>query len=288
MIGLPFKKTILAALLVLIGGTGAYLVIAGRDEPPPPLDPLPELVYGRIVEAIAAAVEIPKGTERILVAPIPGDGQEKLRSRIQNRLGDRTYVEVITEEEGTVQPTTGETLAQLYERGRAWLLSVPVAAEDKKGIDVLLVTRVDEHVDDDERLRLRVSWQQGVRNSNNELTVGKSGEAGDEVAKSLFDGDYLGIWIADFSVWGRLGLWLALLVGVPLAGLGVIREVLKKESNLANALLIGTVGLPGILTGWLLTAFGQGWTGGGLVLLAVAASLTYSYFFLTLVEESRP
>ena len=125
MIGLPFKKTILAALLVLVGGTGAYLVIRGRREPPPPVDPLPELVYGRIVEAIAAAVEIPKGTERILVAPIPGDGQEKLRSRIQNRLGDRTYVEVITEEEGTVQPTTGETLAQLYERGRAWLLSVP-------------------------------------------------------------------------------------------------------------------------------------------------------------------
>ena len=67
----------------------------------------------------------------------------------------------------------------------------------------------------------------------------------------------------------------------------VIRKVLKEESNLLNAVMLVVFAVPGIVAAWVLTAFGHGWSGTGLTLLAVAASCAYSFGFLTLVEDRR-
>ena len=93
--------------------------------------------------------------------------------------------------------------------------------------------------------------------------------------------------IAGSSRFWRFLSWTLLLMVPPFLFLPVIRRVLKGDSNLVNAGMLLAFAVPGIIAGWILSAFGQGFVGGSLTLVAMLASAAYAFGFLTLVEHSR-
>ena len=109
----------------------------------------------------------------------------------------------------------------------------------------------------------------------------------EELEKSIFSFDYMQLSIESSSRLWRFLSWLLILTIPPMLCVRIIKRVLKEESNLLNAGLVLSFALPGFIAGWILCAFGQGWTGMMFTLLAVAASGVYSFGFLSLVEEAR-
>ncbi|MFQ5653140.1 MAG: hypothetical protein ACE5GW_00230 [Planctomycetota bacterium] len=281
MMGIPVKKTIFGgALLLFLGGALWYLFSSGEPEPPS-LEPVTELVYERVAARIADEVLLPPEHPTLLLPRIPGDGEDALRRRIQRRLHRRGGVTVLLAAEREPDGWFADKVAPLVER---WL---PLFGDERReeDPDLLLAARVKEIRDDEDSLRLVVDWEEGDLTVKDALLA--RGSAAEEFEKSVFNVEYTRILIDGSSALLRFTVWALILVLPPFLFLGFLRRVLREDSNVVNALLLVGFALPGAIAAWILTAFGSGWTGAALTILAVAVSALYSYGFLTAVEESR-
>lgn len=275
------KIIIGSVLLALVGGGIAALALS-RREPAPELDRLPALVYSRAVDQVVTEVVAPPQTERMMIPPIPRDASEALRTRLAHEVEDRLGFEVMLPKRDETSNDEDLT-AMVGALVRSWKEKI-IAEWTGEKPEVLLVSRVKELTDDDERLRLVIEWEQQWVASGEPLAGGVVKE---EIAKSWFDADYARASISDSSASMRFGIWLAVLVLPGLLLVSTIKKVLREESNSHNALLVLAFAIPASVSAWILTAFGAGWFGGGLTLLAIAASGAYSFLFCTMVEELR-
>lgn len=275
-------KTIIVGTVTLAALGGGLLLFFGGREPLPELDRLPNLVYTRVVERIASEVQAPAASERLLIPPIARDPQDALRARIARSVEDRRGLEVQVPKREELGAES-DVLAVIGAQVRDWKKRI-VAEWTGDKPDLVLVASVRELQNDDDRIRLSVEWQQQKMASGEPLA---GGELVEEIPKSLFNMDYSRARIADSSGTLRVGIWLAVLIVPPLLLLTFVKRVLREESNLHNALMVLAFAVPGCVAAWILTAFGAGWMGGGLTLLATAVSVAYSFFFCTAVEELR-
>lgn len=275
------KKWVLGGVLLAIGGAGAGVLLFSRREPLPELGRIPDLVYQRVIDQLVSQVVAPPGTERLLIPPIGRDANEALRARLARETEDRTGLEVmLPKRDESVSDDLTSVVGAVV---RSWKEKI-VAEWTGEKPELLIACRVVDLVDDDDRMRLVVEWEQQWLASGEPLSGGTITE---EVPRSWANGDYARAAISDSSAALRLGLWLAVLVIPSLFLTRWIRQVLREESNLHNAALVLVFAVPGCVAGWILTGFGAGWLGGGLTLLAVAASGAYSFAYCSMVEELR-
>lgn len=93
--------------------------------------------------------------------------------------------------------------------------------------------------------------------------------------ESALDLRYLSHTMGNMSIFWRYPLWLLLCCGIPWAGIGVVRGVLKTRNNVMNMSLLAGLTVMNLALAWvLILAFG---TGGGTVLglLILAAMMGY-------------
>ncbi len=279
MIGLPFKKLIFGLLLLGgLGVAGAALVWHGSKEPPPELPTLVDFVYEQAVNQIVENVTVPTGKNIIGLHDIPGDGNDALRLRLLRKLNRRGGLEALLIQEPESSNYKEKIIAVL----RSW---APESLGGKKPpeINVDLYARIVDFQDNDDRVRLEVEWAEGY----SEGALLAKGRPAVELEKSLFSFDYMQLSIGESSRFWRFLSWSLLVMMPPFLFLPVIRRGLKEDSNFVNAGMLLAFAVPGIIAGWVLSAFGQGFVGGGLTLLAMLASATFAFCFLTLVEHSR-
>ena len=285
---IPFKKT----LLIIIGAaavtTGAFWIFGGDREPIPELTGLPELVYSRVADEVASQVVIPD--QKIIFVPafkgVTGDPDNALRARINDRLKDLGARPLIPMEE------MSEGSGWLEEQGAeaeslidwAWLASVLTKQNKKEDRPSVVLLGKMELTDDEERLRVNLDWIQVDQKAKGIL---KGETSTHEVAKSWFSGDYQKIRISESSRFFRLGLWTLLLIVPALVGTPLMRRVINDESNLANGMMVLAFALPGALAGWVLTAYGSGWWGGTVTLIAVLVSAAFSFVYCTIIDARR-
>ena len=283
---IPFKKTLLIIIGVAAVTTGAFWIFGGDREPIPELTGLPELVYSRVADEVASQVVIPDG-KTIFVPAFAGDPDNALRARIRECLLDRGArplipMEEMSEGSGWLEDE-GDEAESLIDW--AWVKSVLTRQKKKEDRSSVVLLGKMELTDDDERLRVNLDWIQ-VDHKAKGILKGETSTT-HEVAKSWFSGDYQKIRISEMSRFFRLALWTLLLIVPAFAGTPVIRRVLKDESNLVNAAMVLAFALPGALAGWVLTAYGSGWWGGTVTLIAVLVSAAFSFMYCTIIEARR-
>ncbi|MGE3165808.1 MAG: hypothetical protein AB7O52_12960 [Planctomycetota bacterium] len=274
-------KWVVGGVLVAVAAAGGSVLLFSRRDPLPALGRLQDLVYQRVTEQLTSQVVAPPGTERLLIPPIARDATEALRARVGRATEQRTGLTVLLPKRDEsvaddFSAVVGSTLG-------SWKSKI-VAEWTGEKPELVLACRVVDLVNDDERVRLDVEWEQQWVASGEPLAGGKVTE---EVTRSWSNRDYARAAITDSSAALRLGLWLAVLVIPSLLLTRWIRRVLREESNARNAALVLAVALPGCVAGWVLTGFGVGWFGGGLTLLAAAASGGYSFAYCSWIEDLR-
>lgn len=284
MLGLPIKW-FGASLLLLIAGAGGTLYYLGRGEPIPQLETLPELVYGRVTDAIVAEVQVPPGASRVLLPPFPRDPQDALRRRVADQLEERRGLDV----------AVPKRRADLLEGSDEWdALLGAVFQEWKQKIitewtgdrpDFVVLARVKDYTDNEDVVRLEVDWERRLLDAPDDPSG--NGTSVGEIPKSWFEVDYARAQISSWSGSWRFGFWLLAMIAPAFLASGLIRKVLEQNSNLANARMVLVFMLPGALAAFVLSALGWGWTGGALTLLGTAIAGAYSFFFCTAVENLR-
>ena len=284
MIGWPLRILALSALAAT--GVGGYFYFTSDEAEPPRLDPVPERVYSRVVDQVAEGIRIPPGSARLLLAPVPGDRGD-LRLRLRDKLRRKSSLDVVPLEETEEEETLRSTLTALFDRWVGTVVGAPEPEESKKGTDLLVVAELVELIDAEDRYRLEVRWKEGEIRKKGKVETIETGSASDEIRRSWTDLDYAQISIGQSSRPLRVGMWLAIVLLPPLAFIGPIRKVLEKESNLKNLYMVLALAIPGTIAGWVFSAFGEGWTGGGIALLAAFLSVAYSFAFCTVIEEAR-
>ncbi|MEM7167888.1 MAG: hypothetical protein AAF581_20720 [Planctomycetota bacterium] len=159
MLGLPIKW-LGTGLLVLIAGAGGTFYFMNRGEPIPELETLPELVYARVTDQIVGDVQIPPGATRVVLPPFPRDPKDALRRRVGEQLQQRRGLEVaIPKRRAELLAGSGEIDALLGAVFEEWKQKIIVEWTGDRP-DFVVLARVKDYADDDERVRLDVDWEQ--------------------------------------------------------------------------------------------------------------------------------
>ena len=280
--GLSITKLLIIAGVVVGGGIGAYSLFRSDLPQATPLDTLPDLVHDRIADEITRELPETAGDARLILPPVGNDRLDALRTRLARRI-DRSgrYEAMLTDAPEPASWWEEEVVPRLPE----WLEAVPGIDLDSDVAPWLLEARVVERQDDDDALALAVVWH--LRDLRTEGRRAASGDATSQIDKSLFDRDYLRWRIGESSPWFRVIVWLALVFGPWIVLRSALVELLRKESNGWNAALWVGSAAPGIIAGYVLTAFAAGWWGGVSVIGATVATLVFSYGWLNWLDSTR-
>lgn len=281
--GLSITKLLIGG--ALLGGIGLGAVYVFSEDLPSPtaLDDLPDLVYGRVCTAIAEDLPEPTGSGRLILPPVPGDRNEAIRTRLARAI-DRTgrYDVVLAEQPKPENWFESEVLPTLAE----WLAEVPGLSRDEDDRPGwLLDAKVVDRQDDDEALALSVGWR--LRDLGEEGRPVAGSESSDRIEKSLGDRDYLQHRIGEIPVVWRGAIWLVVLILPWVLLRGVSVEVLRKESNGWNAALWAVVAVPGVVAGYVLSAFAAGFGGSVMAILAGLGTFVLAYGWLEWLETTR-
>jgi hypothetical protein len=286
MIPIPFKKTILGIVLLGGLGTGAVILMSSEKIPIFKLDPLTDLVYARAVDRIVAEVVVPPNKRVITIPKIEGDGMDAFRGRLQKQLNRRGGVEALVPVKNTEKKSSGWLDGKTATLLRSLAADLFTDDDEKETVpQLILAARIRDFTDQDDRVGLEVEWAEGDLSQEGALLA--SGIVREEIVKSVFSWDYMQVTIGQSSRFWRFVGWTLVVIAFPLLFLPMIRRVLGGDSNLHNAILLLAFSIPGILAGYVLSAFGQGFTGSSLALIGAAASIVYTYGFISLVEDAR-
>ncbi len=280
MMGFSAKVIALFGLCTfgLVGG----LVYAWwpATEPLPQLAPIPHLVQCRVSNSVARDLALSSDVQVLTLPPIAGDVRDTLRRRIEREVEAQKGVEVVLPDEATEAP--GLITATLQSLSDHWLPEL-LQATDRP--TAMLVAKVDEWIDDTDRVAMEVDWKLvSVSTEPQQLASGKTTEF---IEKSWTDGDYARLTVLSWPRVWRFFAWVILACALPIVGSAIHRRILSRESNTINAVLLGAVALPGIVGAWVLTGFASGLGGATATFVAAALAAAFAYLYLSALEEAR-
>jgi hypothetical protein len=244
------------------------------------LDPFERYV---IEEATAAAARTMASAlapmRTVLLMPLHGDGDGSATAELRARLTADGFEVVDQRDLSTLEALAREVEAFLSRlAGSAnWQGegAAPAAEAARKAkAQAALFGKVLERRTADGRTSFGVALR-AVRAENGETVLAQAFDA--QVRRSWTSGAYRTVWIQSRAWWARLGVWLAAAGLLPVAAAPLARRVLARESNAANAALLGGLTLLDAAAAWLLLGAAGGTAAVILVVLGALAAGAYNF-----------